>query len=687
MSATSTPAELHDVIWLPLDERSEYPASTMRRDHSILGPIAACVLVAAPFLSSGCFDLSTVSRSNTHLASNVDDWRDEVIYQVVVDRFADSVPGNNWRVDHNSLARYQGGDWQGVIDHLDYITALGVTTLWISPIVRNVDNDAGIDGYHGYWASDLAELNAHFGDLATLRRLVQECHTRHLRVVLDIVTNHMGQMFYYDMNQNGRADDQVYGGGPNAPQNPGGMGSEISRITEFDPDYNPRGVQSFTSLGPAGPAPVIFLNMPDIFRTAPRSDRACPDDLDSVDADGCNDWQRILARPEGYHRRGRIVNYNSPMGEHQPTEQVMTGDFPGGLKDVATERPDVRRAMIEAYVRWVRLLDLDGFRIDTLKHVEHEFWSTFAPAVRTRLARIGKRNFFMFGEAFDGDDELLGSYTRENEMDSVFYFSQKYRIFQNIFQCEQGTNALESLAADRATHYNSRPQPGGANAAPNQLLVNFFDNHDVARFLAGVLEDGASCSQGRVTDEPSFQRMRTRMRAALVYLFTEDGIPCVYYGTEQDFRGGNDPSNRERLWDSNYRTDGDTFQHVARLTRIRRAYPALRRGGMQLRWTTMRTGTEQDAGMLAFERRDGTDAALVVINAHSGGASETSATSMPMGGPMTTGFAPGTQLVDVLARDNPLALTVGAGGALTVRLEPWQSVILVPRDQVRTLPP
>jgi glycosidase len=651
---------------------------------------------ALPLATQSCFDLDDVSGDRVQLTSQVEDWRDEVIYQVLIDRFADGDPSNDWRVDRASLARYQGGDWQGIIDHLDYFTALGVTTLWISPIVRNVDTDAGIDGYHGYWAADLAELNPHFGDLATLRRLVQEAHRRHLRIVLDIVTNHMGQMFFYDINQNGRPDDNVYGGGPNNGfQNPGGSSSPLQRVTEYDPDYNTRDViQSYTSLGPAGPAPVIFLQMPEIFRVPPRFDRACPDGVSMMDyPTSCNSWQRVLATNDGYHRRGRIVSYDNV--NHQPGDQVMLGDFPGGLKDVNTENPEVRRAMIQAYARWVEMLDLDGFRIDTLKHVEHTFWSEFAPAVRQRLAARGKNNFFMFGEAFDGDDELIASYTQPDQVDSVFYFSQKFRVFRDVFQCEGPTHAVEDLHNDRLAHYNATPQPGGANAAPRDLLVNFFDNHDVPRFMAGIFdEDPNSCPTGRVdaSNPDSVAQMQRRMYAALAYQFTEPGIPCVYYGTELDFHGANDPANREVLWERatdygvhgdlarDFPTDGATFQRIARLARIRRAYGALRRGDFTIRWTTTRTGNEEDAGMLAYERVYEDSHALVVINAHSSGHAHTAFN----GNGMMVGFPPGTQLVDVLG-DGSRTFTVGSDGKVTVDLDPWEAVILVARGTEQPL--
>src|SRR6478672_8937815 len=167
------------------------------------------------------------------LGTHVGDWRDEVIYQVLVDRFANGDLDNDYMVRPGYLARFQGGDWRGLADHLDYVKDLGVTTLWISPIVKNVETDADVDSYHGYWAQDLTQTNPHFGDLAQLRRLTAAAHDRQLKVVLDIVTNHMGQVFYYDMNLNGNPDINIGGSGP---LQGAGSKSDITRITEYDPD-------------------------------------------------------------------------------------------------------------------------------------------------------------------------------------------------------------------------------------------------------------------------------------------------------------------------------------------------------------------------------------------------------------------------------------------------------------------
>ncbi|MEQ8454339.1 MAG: alpha-amylase family glycosyl hydrolase [Sandaracinaceae bacterium] len=582
-------------------------------------------------LSLSCAHDALGDQAHVEVQTHVDDWRDQIIYQLLVDRFANGDAHNDWRVDPTALARYQGGDWQGVIDQLDYLEALGVTALWISPVVLNVDTDAGIDGYHGYWAVDFTRVNPHFGDLATLRRLVDECHARGMLIILDIVTNHLGQVFYYDVNQNGQPDESTQGSGSIAPGGSPTQGtSPVARINEFDPDFDIRGIQSFTSLGPAGPAPVRFFDMPEIFRVPPQP--------------------AIFQDPNAYNRRGRTLNFDIE-------EQLLLGDFPGGLKDVNTRNAEVREAMVQVYVDWVLQTDLDGFRIDTIKHVEYEFWEFFAPEVRRRVAAAGKTNFFMFGEAFDGRDDLIGSFTQPGRLDSVFYFSQKFRVFDDVFRNGGPTSNIQRLLEERAVNYGQTPQEGGIGVSPDEVLVNFLDNHDVPRFL--FENDGEEGVR--------------ELHAALTYLFTEDGIPCLYYGTEQRFNGGNDPSNREPLWRSGYATDGETFQHIARLSRIRRHYRALTHGSFELVWVSDRSGDESDAGVLAFERRtpEG-EYALVVINARSDKASRTS-----FEGAVMEVTARGT-LRDVLG---DASFGVGADGLLDVELGPNEAVILVPEAE------
>ena len=593
----------------------------MRRTLTLLSLVLG---VTAMSHQTACVALSDKSKPAT-LGTHVEDWRDEVIYQVLVDRFADGDVNNDWHIQPGYLARFQGGDWKGLEDHLDYIQALGVTTLWISPIVKNVDTDADVDSYHGYWAQDLRQLNPHFGDLAALRSLTASAHERGMKVVLDIVTNHMGQMFYYDMNLNGHPDVNIGGTGSSSP---------ITRISEYDPDWDPRGVQAFTSLGNAGRAPIIFIDDPGINRVPPPG---------------------VLGRAGAYHGFGRILNYDDE-------KQRTLGDFPGGLKDVATELPEVRAEMIDAYTSWAEAVDLDGFRIDTVKHVEHDFWKVFAKGVRERLAAQNKNRFLMFGEAFDGDDALIGSYTAPGELDSVFYFAQHFQVFHDVFQMahdptqQKGTQQIADLWAKKTANYGTVPQDLGAGVAPSKLHVSFLDNHDVSRFLFDANGDVDA------------------LRNALTLLLTEEGIPCIYYGTEQEFSGGNDPANREVLWNTGFATGGDTFQHVAKVNGLRRKYEALRRGDANVIFATTDVADEPDAGMFLFERGGG-DApgklAVVVMNTNA---------KKKSGATAKTSAAAGTTLVDVLNPD-ARTFTVAADGSITVDVDAQRAMILVPSDQ------
>ncbi len=585
-----------------------------------------------------CMDLSDYEGERP-ISTHVGDWRDQVVYQLMVDRFANGDLANDYRIDRTAPARWHGGDWRGVEDHLGYLEHLGVTALWISPIVKNVETDAGVDGYHGYWAQDLTQLNPHFGDLATLRRMIDAAHGRGMLVILDIVTNHLGQLFYYDMNLNGQPDERVEGAGKlPSPPPPAGkdVTSAVGHVNEYDPDFDPRGVQAWTSLGEAGPAPITFVYDAATNHMPPQPG--------------------IFQEVRAYNRRGKVYDWND-------REQVEKGDFPGGLKDVNTLDPDVQSAMIDVFARWIELTDADGFRIDTVKHVEHEFWQKFAPALRSRLAAQGKKNFFMFGEAFDGDDALVGSYTFDGEVDSTFYFPQHFTAFRDVFQDGKSTDRIETLFQHRAPggDYATEPHPNGIGVAPNHALVGFIDNHDVGRFLY-------------------FRHDVAALENALTFLFAEDGIPCVYYGTEQGFAGGNDPANREDLWLSAYDESAPLFTFIGRLSRIRRAYPALTRGNLSIVWSTSRTGAEEDAGIFAFERTGG-DAgkaySLVVLNTHAGHDSHTAF----QGAAMKVSAAAGTKLRDVLHAE-AAAVAVAADGTLTVSVPATSAVVLVPEADV-----
>jgi glycosidase len=259
----------------------------------------------------------------------------------------------------------------------------------------------------------------------------------------------------------------------------------------------------------------------------------------------------------------------------------------------------------------------------------------------------------MFGEVFDGNDALIGSYTAERELDSLFYFSHKFQVFDDVFKRGGPTKKIETLFNERAVNYNAVPQPGGIGLPPRDVLVSFIDNHDIPRFLWDAPDPRA-------------------LDAALVYLLTMDAIPCIYYGTEQGFAGGNDPANREPLWWSGFDTAHPLYQHIASLNRVRKAVEPLRRGDFQLRWVTERTGDEEDAHIVAFERSTIDRSALVVVNA-GGGTSHTSF----QGNDMPVSFPAGTTLRAAFPEGDTRTWTVSAGGTVRVEVGPYEGVVLV----------
>ncbi len=646
----------------------------------VFSRLSICTAMATLLLLS-----CVTGDSEMTYTSLVDDWRDEIIYQVMVDRFEDGDPSNNFNVDYLKEAAYHGGDWQGVIDRLGYIETLGVTTLWISPVVKNVETDAGFASYHGYWTQDFLKVNPHFGDLSKLKELVRKAHERDIKVILDIVTNHVGQLFYYDINRNGRPDIVFYGGGGQGQgsqtETAGNQGSVLRRVSEWDPEFDYRGIQGFTSLGENGLAPLEWIYDPATHRMPPNPS--------------------TLHNPHRFNRKGRVTIwedecacfeacdlsceglYNPYKNECTQTcfaqlrEQEILGDFPGGLKDLKTTDPKVRTALIDIFKYWIEETDLDGFRIDTLKHVEPEFFEVFAPAMRAHARSLGKDNFFMFGEAFDGKDFLLGSYTHGEGVDSIFYFSAKYQIFDDVFGRGAPTANVKGLYDARQTQtrygdgsgtrsrYSYAAKAGGLSTAdgeplvPADALVHFIDNHDVPRWLY------------------SFDNDLEAYRNALSFLLTTDGIPCLYYGAEQDFAGGPDPSNREDMWTSAFSTSGKTFKHLQKLIQLRKQYVALRRGNLEFLMvsdeSTANRTTDPNAGILAFVRTYKSSRVIVILNTHPTQASRTTLSALGM----RTGFEQGTTLVDLLTET---VHSVGADGRIDIQVPAKQSIILVPRD-------
>ncbi|MBI5509292.1 MAG: hypothetical protein HY903_11120 [Deltaproteobacteria bacterium] len=538
-------------------------------------------------------------------------WQDEVIYQLLTDRFANGDSTNDAGAEPSCGGCYHGGDWRGVASRLDYLQTLGVTAIWISPVVANIDTPSRGQAYHGYWPLALDRVNERFGTLDDLQALVAAAHARGIKVIADVVLNHLGPVAFYDLNGNGVLDET---GGAGDPAN------------ELSPPFDPQGVKD-----QQGTLAAPFLFFPAATTTTAGISPA------------------VLRAPAAFHRRGLILDYNEPA-------QSLTGDFRGGLRDLDTSDPAVEEALVDLTLAWDELVGFDGYRYDAAKHVEDAFWRVLLPALRDRRGPPPDAGdgLLQFPEVLDGRPDYLATFTRPEMFDTVLDFASKFRVFDEVFKHGGPASAVLATWRETTAAFPSEPQIAGISTAPAATLLRFLDNHDLPRFLS---------------ENPSIEALH----AALAYLVLGDGVPVIYYGTEQAFAGGTDPGNREDLSRSGYATDGATFRFLQTLIGLRRTYVALRRGDTRFVWASEHTGNETDAGVLAFERVAGGERLLVVINTH---ATKTSDTTY-LGETLQVGFAPGTVLVDLLAGDHT-RYVVAADGGLRLSVPPHGARLLAP---------
>jgi glycosidase len=329
-----------------------------------------------------------------------------------------------------------------------------------------------------------------------------------------------------------------------------------------------------------------------------------------------------------FHAHGSIGSFTDP-------EQVVGELF--GLDDMKTEDAAVRAELTLAAQWLIDNTDCDGFRLDTVKHIEMDFWNAWTPAVHAYATAAGKERFFLFGEVFDGSDAKCGSYTGtisggNYKLDSVLHYPMYFTA--------TGVFAYDAPPGEIVGRYGLLTQ---YDTTSREQLVTFLDNHDNARFLSfGVANQDES-----------------RLHAALGWQLTSRGVPAIYYGTEQEFDGGGDPWCREDMWDGLWDfgpSEGDNFdlahplfRHTQSLTRVRRRHDALRRGA-----TTTLFVENGGPGLFVYRRQSATDTVVVAVNT----------SNAPLARTVSSGFPPGTVLVDAL--DAGAVVIVAAGGSATL---------------------
>ena len=294
-----------------------------------------------------------------------------------------------------------------------------------------------------------------------------------------------------------------------------------------------------------------------------------------------------------YHNRGDTTFVG---------ENSYYGDF-FGLDDLFTEHPRVVDGMIDIYKEWITDFRIDGFRIDTMKHVNDEFWEKFAPEILAHARRQGLRQFYAFGEVFDITKSFTSHFTTQAKVQGVLDFP---------FQKAAERFAANSAATDELRDFFVDDDWYTDADSNVYQLPTFLGNHDMGRIGMFI----RNANQG-ATDAEVFQR--DKLAHELMYL--SRGNPVIYYGDEQGFVGdGGDQGARQDMFQGQVASYNDDdliatdmthgnpaccfddghplFEAISGLADLTERYPALRDGAHQHRYSS------DAAGIYAYSRLD-----------------------------------------------------------------------------------
>lgn len=313
-------------------------------------------------------------------------------------------------------------------------------TIWVSPIFQTRQGDfMGHGAFHGYWVEDISKLDLRFGDATLLSELTKQVHQRGMRLVLDLVVNHVGYQ-----------------------------------------------------------APLLD------------------------------------AHPDWFHTEGTIENWGDAV-------EVVTHEV-HGLPDLAQENDEVYAYLMDAALLWLQT-DIDGFRLDAVKHVPLDFWARF-----NRELLADRPELVLLGEHYDGSPKIVDHVQREGAFTHMFDFPMAFAL-RDVFCQGQSFNRLASVLSNDRLYTD-----------PNSL-VTFLDNHDMPRILTQCGGD------------------RGRVERALTAQLAMRGTPALTYGTESGLEGGEEPFNRG---DMRFDEGDGLMKLIERLLQVRSARASLVSGSTRI---------------------------------------------------------------------------------------------------------
>ena len=504
-------------------------------------------------------------------------WEDEALYFLLADRFSDgkedgylnlagakvagttpkftpadngdaistSTDAQNWR---NAGANWVGGTIEGLRSKLGYLKRLGISATWVSPLLKQVRTT---NSYHGYAIQNFLDVDRNFGTRAQLQQLVAEAHQAGIRVILDIILNHSGDVFGYNPDRYPRDD--------HSPKDPRW-------------DGNPYQVAGFRDPGGNATLPFGPINLG-------ANPGAWPE---------AAIWPAEFQNAATFTCKGRISNW-----DYDP--EFLDGDFDnlkdmhhglramsGGKEDPGGYQPSsTLNALCEVYKFWLAYLDLDGYRVDTIKHMDLGATRYFCSVIHEFAESIGKSNFYLIGEITGGRDRafttqqvtgLDAALGIDDVQDKLEYVTKGSRNAADYFGLFRNSAEIE---ADSHRWFRDK-------------VVTQLDDHDQVR---KGNNKARFCAGGGGNDR--------LVLAAIALNALTLGIPCIYYGTEQQFDGagsgdGADRYIREAMFggafgafrskDRHFFDESHwVYQETAKILKVRRDQPALRRGRQYLR--------------------------------------------------------------------------------------------------------
>ena len=420
-------------------------------------------------------------------------WLDAILYFAFVDRFDDAVEGPEPAKCEglSELSNWVGGDWKGIEARIEagYFDDLGVNTLWINAAVDNPEDCVpGLGGqiytsYHGYFPEDLFSVEPRFGSMEDLRSMVSAAHAKGIRVVMDLVANH-------------------------------------------------------------------------VFETAP-------------------EW--LEHEEDGW--------FNTPI-YLCGWEEAETCWFQSYMPDLNHRNDDVVEYIADMALYWIRETNLDGFRVDAVKHVHQHFLNTLRAKIETSVEPGSGQTFWLVGETFTGawgggngtEENLIKKYIGPDQLHGQFDFPLYWTLLETLGRHEAGLDKLADVLNGSYGFYGE-----------DALMSSFLGNHDVPRFIShaagdiGDLWGNGSHEQAWVSppNQPENEQPYQRLKQAFTLLAGLHHIPLLYYGDEIGIAGAGDPDNRRpMMFDNLSGLQEGLLAHVKLVFKARQQSRALRRGDM-----------------------------------------------------------------------------------------------------------